>query len=598
MPPSAASQCTPAYPALGELLLAKIRPAHQAFIVMWVTCERPVGPCLVAAMFGCPPATLASIPMNASSVASIRKVVVLFAAILLAEAMFVAGGSAATPIGLAKRLASVDNNGDGTYAVVYELLVQNYSTSPLQAIQVEDDLGNAFSYPATCNFALAESESFTINELYDGDDDIALLEGTDTLDAGESASITLRLCFSPQSGVTRYENQAIASAVDEAGNEVADRSQRGHNPDPDGDGDPGNNAEPTGLAFPEFELGGSLSMSVEWVESSGFEFSGTTLNAFLSIEGFTAQVATSLVDTGMDSFSIQANGTLGEVRANSALTFDPSTVSFKSWQGGAAFSLLDVDVTSITYLGTPQTASYTQFSGVGPAGPFEIQASIRISICPLLFTSTNLCATWDWPDCDTSVSACMLVVADSGFESLAFTLSDLVLYEDLLGVRWSLDTVLSFTPEEKSLVPTLKLQPDWLICPEIRLLGEVTAGAGIASASASLIYGIQGECSIGESTVFRFAESLSSDKNSSVTGKADYFEVLGVSGGLLSCCGSEGSFDIAAYFDADSTSLFDLGLFAMSFETQIAKSLAVSFGAEFPADGSDWKLATTFDVTW
>ncbi|MGB2983701.1 MAG: hypothetical protein WBC63_07580 [Candidatus Bipolaricaulia bacterium] len=511
------------------------------------------------------------------------------------------GGISAPAIGIAKSLESSTNNGDGSFTILYELIVRNYGNVPLDELQIDEDLAAAYPHPALCELLSVESDDFTASDLYDGVDEIGLLSGTDVLDVGETGTVRLALCLSPKSGVASYSNQALASGRSPSGIVTVDRSQSGENPDPDEDGDPGNNDEPTRLSFAQFELGGTLQMTVSWSDTVGFELNGISLSAFLSVEGFTAQVGTSFANTGMDTFSVSANGTLGEVRLNSSLTFDPSTVSFVSWQGGTAFSLLDLDVTNIVHVGVPQTASYTQFAVSGAAGGLSAQGTVKLGISPLVFSATNVCGTWDWTGCDTAITVCALLTGTDGFSSATVSMTDYVLFEDIFGIRGSLDVAISFTLEEKTLTPTLKLQPDWFICPDIQLLSEISAGPGLASVEALLVYGIQGECEIGDHVTIRFAESLADEKNSAVTGKAEYFELIGVSGSLRSCCGSAGAFDVAAYFEsapAPSSALFGMGLITASFDVQIVSNFAFSFEAEFPTTGSGWSFASTFSVIW
>jgi hypothetical protein len=100
---------------------------------------------------------------------------------------------------------------------------------------------------------------------------------------------------------------------------------------------------------------------------------------------------------------------------------------------------------------------------------------------------------------------------------------------------------------------------------------------------------------------FTFADSLVDDKNSSVTGKAGYFERFGISGPLPSCCGSQGAFEINAYFErppAPSGTLFGLGLVTASFDFRLFRNFSFVFDGEFPMASSDWELAWTFRVLW
>mgnify|MGYP001202575019 CR=1 FL=1 len=258
-------------------------------------------------------------------------------------------------------------------------------------------------------------------------------------------------------------------------------------------------------------------------------------------------------------------------------------------------------MTHILYVTSPQTASYTRLSLSGAADPLEIEVDAKLGICPFAFWEADLDAEWPWPDCDTSLGAGIRVTDAAGIQAVDFAMSDYTLFKSLLGVRWSLSAVLSFTPNSKTLTPTLDLQPDWIICPDIEILAEMTGGASIASVDSIRIYGIRGECGLGDLATIRFADSFADDKNQSVTGKAAYFEMIGISGPLPSCCGSTGSFELASYFErppAPSGALFGLGLFTGSFSVQLAPGFAVSFDADLPVVPDSWKLTWGFRTFW
>ena len=103
-------------------------------------------------------------------------------------------------------------------------------------------------------------------------------------------------------------------------------------------------------------------------------------------------------------------------------------------------------------------------------------------------------------------------------------------------------------------------------------------------------YGVRGQFAIGDARIFVFADFLVDEKNSSVVGKADYFEQFAVLGPLPSCCGSQGGFEVNAYFgrpSALSCTLFGLGLIAVSFDSQLFESFPPTVDAEFPMASSD-----------
>ena len=116
-----------------------------------------------------------------------------------------------------------------------------------------------------------------------------------------------------------------------------------------------------------------------------------------------------------------------------------------------------------------------------------------------------------------------------------------------------------------------------------------------------LIYGLVGECTLGNGVTFTFAESLSEEKNSSVTGKAEYWEVFRISGPLPSCCDDVGSFEIGTYFGGTPpppSSLFGVGLFTASFDLRLFNGFGVTFDADYPTNGTGWSFAVTLRVFW
>lgn len=346
---------------------------------------------------------------------------------------------------------------------------------------------------------------------------------------------------------------------------------------------------------------GFLEMTASTTQSDALTVEEIAFNVALSLGDYTAQVDASFTETSFDTLRLSATGSLGAFDLSSNVAFNPSTLEFLSWQMGTAFTFLDLDVGSLLYVTAPQTASYTQLTLQGDAGPFTFDVGTKLGICPLEFWEASFCANWPWDDCETTMGACVQVTGTSGVQAVDFTMADYVLFESLLGMEWSLSVALSFTPESKTLTPTLNVTPDWFLCPDIEILAEVTGGAGLASVESISIYGIRGECVLSDCFTIGFADSLTDEKNSALTGKADYFELIQISGCFPSCCGTTGSFDLAAYFErppAPSGALFGLGLITGSFSLQIGPSLSFAFDAELPTSGPGWKLLWTFQIFW
>ena len=155
-------------------------------------------------------------------------------------------------IGLAKRVSSaVTNNGDGTFSFDYTFVVQNVGDVILSSVQVVDRLTDTFGGANGLTLDGLSSADFAVNPNYDGDTDINMLVGTDVLAIGASGDIVLSLTVDAGTNLGPYQNTGTASGISPAGTPVTDISTDGVAPDPDNDGDPGNNSTPTPITFGE-----------------------------------------------------------------------------------------------------------------------------------------------------------------------------------------------------------------------------------------------------------------------------------------------------------------------------------------------------------
>ena len=350
----------------------------------------------------------------------------------------------------------------------------------------------------------------------------------------------------------------------------------------------------------DISFGGFLETTIGFSQTSSFTVKSIGLNSVLGIGDWLASVDTKFTNSRFDALKLYAAGPLGNVDLNSSLIFNPSTLSFVSWQSGATFTLLDLAVSDVLFVTSPQTSSYNLLTVSMTVNGLSFQGTFKGGICPLCFWEAGLCASWTWPLCEADLQAC-IQVSDVGFSSLSVSMTGLSLFEDVLGVRAILDTAISFTVDEKTFAPTLRLEPDWAICVDIELLGEISVTNSPFRVDSTLIYGLVGECTLASGVTFAFADSLSEEKNSSVTGKAAYWEVFRVSGPLPSCCDDVGSFEVATYFGGTpppAGSLFGVGLFTASFDLRLLKSFGVTFDASYPTDGTPWAFSVTFRVFW
>ena len=351
---------------------------------------------------------------------------------------------------------------------------------------------------------------------------------------------------------------------------------------------------------PDLTFSGLFDMTITTTPITPIALTSTAINLVLGWGEASAQLDARLSNDTFDTLTLSAATPLGGINLNSSLRFNPSTVSFISWQSGATFTLLDMSFSNVTSVVDPQSNSYTHWSVSGTASDIGLQGSIKLGICPLEFWEASVCGNWVWFDCFANIGICIAFDCTTGFRDITTTLTDLVLFEDVWGIKGVFDAAIVFSAEEKVLTPTLRFTPSWFFCTDIELLGEIAMSPPLTIDNLGL-YGIRGQCVIGDCVTFTFADSLDDAKNSSVTGKAEYFERFGISACLPSCCGSDGSFEVNAYFErppAPSGTLFGMALITVAFDFQLFSNFSFAFAGEFPLASSDWELAWTFRVLW
>lgn len=155
-------------------------------------------------------------------------------------------------IGVAKAItAGPVNNGDGSYALTYTLIVENSGDVALDDVQVAEPLATTFA-GATFVVNTLSSADIAVNSAgFDGVGDTGLLSAGVTLAAGESGTIVLELTVTPGANLGPYNNTATASGTSPSGATPTDTSDDGNVPDQNGDGDPGNDDDPTTITFAE-----------------------------------------------------------------------------------------------------------------------------------------------------------------------------------------------------------------------------------------------------------------------------------------------------------------------------------------------------------
>jgi len=154
-------------------------------------------------------------------------------------------------IGIAESAAKPTNNNDGSYTVPYTFVVRNYGTTPLSNVQVKDDFATTFASAKGFNVVSGSiaGTGVTVNPNFNGTSDTNLLTGVDTLQPGQSRTITLNVRVTPGGNLGAYNNNAIATGSSPSAILAQDTSTNGTDPAPDPTGDPTKSSVPTPVTF-------------------------------------------------------------------------------------------------------------------------------------------------------------------------------------------------------------------------------------------------------------------------------------------------------------------------------------------------------------
>ncbi|MFK7915892.1 MAG: OmpA family protein, partial [Pseudomonadales bacterium] len=139
-------------------------------------------------------------------------------------------------VGIAKQASLVRANNDGTYAVDFELRIQNSGREALIDVQILDELSRWIK-PATVVGVSAVRVRGALSELRPGFDGVTenyLLSGNEELQPGEEAFVNFTLTFDANGQPGPFKNKAMAWVEGKkSGKEKDDFSQNGTDPDPD-----------------------------------------------------------------------------------------------------------------------------------------------------------------------------------------------------------------------------------------------------------------------------------------------------------------------------------------------------------------------------
>ena len=107
------------------------------------------------------------------------------------------------------------NNGDGSWTVEYTVEVENCGNINIDSLQILDDLATAFADADTFYVnGVPQGGDLLVNPDFDGNMDMNLLTGTETLEPDDAGSVTFTVVFVPGDPMGDvYANTAITSGI-------------------------------------------------------------------------------------------------------------------------------------------------------------------------------------------------------------------------------------------------------------------------------------------------------------------------------------------------------------------------------------------------
>jgi len=156
-------------------------------------------------------------------------------------------------VGLGKKVFEPTWLPNGEVELVYQLTIANMGKHPLANVQVVDDLDRAFAASGARiqSVSVRADSGWVANPTYNGrgSDTTMLLAGA-SLPSGAQRVVRMVVRLNiGQANTLTFDNQAHVQALDVNGTICRDWSTSGNDPDPDKNGNPADNNEPTGITL-------------------------------------------------------------------------------------------------------------------------------------------------------------------------------------------------------------------------------------------------------------------------------------------------------------------------------------------------------------
>lgn len=226
--------------------------------------------------------------------------------------------------GLAKAVSFVQIQADGSYRITYTFTVKNLGNTAITSLRVIDHLSATFPAPATFTMApggILTTGQLVANQNFDGITNVDLLATSSKLGIDASSTITMAVDVKLNGGSGTFLNSAILAAIDDdLSLSYSDISAPGSDPDPNGNGDPGDPGEnsPTSVTLsPKAIIGIAKSVSTPRKQADGsFNF---TYHLTIRNMGNVLLNNVQVEDDLFASFGSPATFTVTEVKSETGL---------------------------------------------------------------------------------------------------------------------------------------------------------------------------------------------------------------------------------------------------------------------------------------
>jgi len=348
-------------------------------------------------------------------------------------------------------------------------------------------------------------------------------------------------------------------------------------------------------------IGGVVEFAVTADEASGIAFDALQVLAVATLGDTAVQLEAGMTGSTFSVLRLSARSALGSVRLNSALSVDPSSSSLVDWRTTAAVAVAATDLTATLSIDEVASLSNLVMDGALETTCAVYSARARWGVCPVEFWEIAANADWEEVACGRPASSSITLSCPTGFESLSLLLGDIELVEgSLLGIDSFVDVAFAFTPDQKSVSPTLRFTTDWTVCPGIELFADVVWETSPLRIDGFALSGILFDVVVGDAGLV-VAESFVDAANGAITGKTQYFERIGVYGRLPSWCGSAGSFELNVYFErppAAAGTLFGLGLLEGRGEFRVSDRVGFLVDIWHAATSPTWGIKVAAQIYW